>query len=148
MFVSDAFRAEWSPRVLSVLRIVVALCFLQHGLTKFFGFPGAAPAVMRIYPTLRGGLIEFIGGLLLLVRLYTPEVAFIASGEMAVAYWSAHAPRGFFPYVNGGELSVVYCFVFLFIAFAGGGSWSLDQIVGHRRLSSLPPFSSRRVSDH
>ena len=100
---------------------------------------------MRIYPTLLGGLIEFIGGLLLLVGLFTPEVAFIASGEMAVAYWSAHAPRGFFPYINGGELSVVYCFAFLFLAFAGGGSWSLDQMHRQRRLGSSV-FRSRGFS--
>ena len=126
MFMTDAFRAEWSPRVLSVLRIVAALCFLQHGLTKYLGFPGTAPAHLPIWPPGIAGAIEIIGSLLLLVGFYTRCAAFIMSGEMAVAYFLSHQPRGFFPYNNGGEPAVMYCFVFLYFAFAGGGPWSLD----------------------
>ena len=126
MFMTDAFRAEWSPRVLSVLRIVAALCFLQHGLTKYLGFPGTAPAHLLIWPAGIAGAIEIIGSLLLLVGFYTRCAAFIMSGEMAVAYFLSHQPRGFFPYNNGGEPAVMYCFVFLYFAFAGGGPWSLD----------------------
>lgn len=123
---SEAFRAEWTPRLLSVLRIVAALCFLQHGLTKFLGFPGSAPASMPLFPVLLGGLIELFGGLLLLVGLFTRPAAFIMSGEMAIAYFYAHQPHGLFPYNNGGELAIMYCFVFLYFAFAGGGPWGMD----------------------
>jgi putative oxidoreductase len=136
MFMSEAFRAEWSPRVLSVLRIVVALLFLQHGLTKLFGFPGAAPANFHWFTLAPGlaALIETFGSLALLFGFYTRVAAFIMSGEMAVAFWIAHVPNGWskagamglLPYNNGGELAVLYCFVFLYLAFAGGGPWSLD----------------------
>jgi putative oxidoreductase len=136
MFMSEAFRAEWTPRVLSVLRIVVALLFLQHGLTKLFGFSGAAPANFHWFTLAPGlaALIETFGSLALLFGFYTRVAAFIMSGEMAVAFWIAHAPNGWskaramglLPYNNGGELAVLYCFVFLYLAFAGGGPWSLD----------------------
>ena len=126
MFMTDAFRAEWSPRVLSVLRIVAALCFLQHGLTKYLGFPGTAPAHLPIWPAGIAGANEIIGSLLLLGGFYTRGAAFIMSGEMAFAYFMSHQPRGLFPYNNGGEPAVMYCFVFLYFAFAGGGPWSLD----------------------
>jgi putative oxidoreductase len=119
----------WSDRALSVLRIVAALLFLQHGLAKHFGFPHVANFDNLQTFSLVGfaGFIEIVGGLLLLVGLFTRPAAFIMSGEMAVAYFMAHAPRGFFPILNGGELAVLYCFVFLFFAIAGGGSWSLDR---------------------
>jgi putative oxidoreductase len=126
MFISESALALWAPRMLSVLRIVVALLYLQHGLTKFFGFPGSAPAAMPFFPVILGGLIETIGSILLLIGLFTRPVAFIMSGEMAIAYWYAHFPRSPFPYNNGGSLAVLYCFVFLYIVFAGPGSWSLD----------------------
>ena len=122
--------AAWAPRVLSLLRIVVALLYLQHGLTKFFGFPGSAPASMPFFPVILGGLIETIGSILLLIGLFTRPAAFIMSGEMAIAYWYAHFPRSPFPYNNGGSLAVLYCFVFLYIAFAGPGPWSLDSARG------------------
>ena len=124
--ISESFRAEWTPRLLSVLRIVVALLFLQHGLTKLFGFPGAAPANFH-WLTLAPGLaslIETFGSLALL--FYTRAAAFIMSGEMAAAYFMSHLPRNFFPYNNGGSLAVLYCFVFLYLALAGGGEWSVD----------------------
>src|SRR5215469_1371167 len=130
MFISDSALASWRPRMLSLLRIVVALLFLQHGLTKFFGFPGAAPASMPIFPVILAGLIEIIGSILLLIGLFTRPAAFIMSGEMAVAYWYAHFPRNPFPYNNGGTLAILYCFVFLYIFFAGAGPWSVDAVWG------------------
>ena len=136
MFISEAALARWAPRMLSVLRIVVALLYLQHGLTKFFGFPGPAPAALPFFPGILGGLIETIGSILLLIGLFTRPAAFIMSGEMAIAYWYAHFPRNPFPYNNGGGLAVLYCFVFLYIVFAGPGPWSLDASRGsasHRR---------------
>ena len=117
------------PYVLSILRIVVALLFLQHGLSKVFGFPVPFPA-----PSLSGLLIlaaflETVGALFLLAGVYTRIVAFILSGEMAFAYFMAHAPRSFFPLANGGGAAVAYCFIFLYIAFAGAGPWSVDRAV-------------------
>jgi putative oxidoreductase len=122
---------QWSERMLSVLRIIVGLLFLEHGLAKLFDFPHppnhVAYALLTINPGLQG-LIELIGGLLLALGLFTRPVAFILSGDMAFAYFMAHAPRGFFPLLNGGELAIVYCFLFLYYAVAGGGAWSLDHV--------------------
>jgi putative oxidoreductase len=115
--------------MLSVLRIVAALLFLQHGLAKLFQFPHVA-AFDSLQPvSLIGlaGVIEIIGSLLLLPGLFTRLAAFVMSGEMAFAYFMSHAPRSFFPILNGGELAVLYCFLFLYFAVAGGGAWSLDQ---------------------
>ncbi len=117
----------WQARLLSVLRIVVALLFIQHGSVKLFGFPAPGPAQLSTL-LLVAALIEFVGGLLVLVGLFTRVAAFIMSGEMAVAYFEAHAPKSFFPYVSGGDLAVLFCFVFLYLAFAGGGPWSLDAV--------------------
>jgi putative oxidoreductase len=128
MVISEAFRAEWAPRLRSVLRIVVALLFLQHGLTKLFGFPGTAPANFSWFALAPGlaSLIETFGSLALLFGFYTRVAAFIMSGEMAVAYFMVHQPRSFFPYNNGGDAAVLYCFVFLYLALVGGGEWSVD----------------------
>ncbi len=122
--------ASWSPRMLSVLRIITALLYLQHGLSKLFGFPHVA-----LFDNLQlfslfwfAGVIEIVGSLFLLPGLFTRAVAFIMSGEMAVAYFMVNAPRGFFPILNGGELGVLYCFVFLYFAVAGGGAWSADRL--------------------
>jgi len=130
MLMNGSVLASWSPRILSVLRIVVALLFLQHGLTKFLGFPGAAPASMPFFPVILGGVIEVIGSILLLMGLFSRPAAFIMSGEMAIAYWYAHFPRNPFPYNNGGNLAILYCFVFLYIFFAGPGPWSVDAVRG------------------
>jgi putative oxidoreductase len=124
-----ALRGAWEPRILSILRIMTGLLFLQHGMSKVFGFPPSANprpyVVMTLVPGL-AGLLELVGGALIAVGLFTRLVAFILSGEMAFAYFMSHAPRGFFPYGNAGELAVMYCFVFLYFAFAGPGAWSLD----------------------
>ena len=126
----DAFSRTWSPRVLSVLRIMTALMFLQHGTAKLLGFPRVADFQNLQLFSLLGvsGVLELVGGLLLAVGLFTRATAFILSGMMAVAYFLAHAPQGFFPLLNQGELAVVYCFVFLYLSVAGGGPLSLDAI--------------------
>lgn len=113
------------PYILSILRIVVALLFLQHGLQKYFGFPSAGPPMRPILYA--QGVIEIAGGILLLFGVYTRVVAFILAGDMAVAYFMAHFPRSFFPAVNGGDAAVLYCFVFFYMVFAGGGAWSTDR---------------------
>jgi putative oxidoreductase len=115
------------PYVLSILRIVVALLFLEHGLQKYFGFPSIGPHMRPLLYV--QGIIEIAGGILLLVGVYTRIVAFILSGDMAFAYFIAHFPRSFFPAVNGGDAAVLYCFIFLYILFAGGGAWSFDRSV-------------------
>jgi putative oxidoreductase len=119
----------WADRALGVLRIVSALLFLEHGTTKFLGFPpGASPAAFSL--SWFAGLIELVGGALLVVGLWVRPAAFIMSGTMAVAYWVAHAPRSFFPVNNGGDAAILFCFVFLYFVFAGGGAWSLDAVRG------------------
>lgn len=119
--------ATWAPRLLSVMRIVLAFTFMAHGTQKLFGFPPSDRPTVEIFSFMGfAGALEFVGGLLLLIGLFTRPVAFILSGMMAVAYFMAHAPQGFWPVVNKGELAVVYCFVFLYLSAAGGGPWSLD----------------------
>jgi putative oxidoreductase len=118
---------RYRPIILSVLRIVVGLLFVEHGTSKLFGFPDAGPPLQGLM--LVAALLEGIGGLLIVVGAFTRIVAFILSGEMAFAYFMAHAPQGFFPLVNHGEGAVFYCFVFLYFAFAGGGAWSVDRAV-------------------
>jgi putative oxidoreductase len=114
------------PYILSVLRIVVALLFLEHGLQKYFGFPSAGPPMTPLLYV--QGAIEIVGGILLLIGAYTRPVAFILAGDMAVAYFMVHFPRSFFPAMNGGDAAVLYCFVFFYIMFAGGGAWSVDRV--------------------
>lgn len=124
----DSTLNAWSPRILSVLRFVTGISILQHGASKILGFP-AFPAFTNVQiGTLQGvaGLIELVGGVLFAIGLFTRPVAFILSGFTAVAYFMVHAPKSFFSLVNGGELTVVYCFVFLYFVFAGAGPWSAD----------------------
>jgi putative oxidoreductase len=129
---TTALQNEWQPRALSIVRIMAGLLFMQHGLNKLFDFPPTpthAPYdLFTLVPGVAGAL-EALGGLLLLLGLFTRPVAFLLSGEMAIAYFRAHAPRSFFPFLNGGDLAVLYCFVFLYFAVAGGGVWSLDQLL-------------------
>lgn len=125
------------PYVLSLLRIVVGLLFMQHGLSKLFGFPSGAgfPAFSSL-PWFEGG-IEMIGGGLIVIGLFTRFAAFITSGEMAIGYFMVHAPKSFFPYVNGGNLAVLYCFVFFYLVFAGAGPISVDALLWKKKGSSL-----------
>jgi putative oxidoreductase len=120
--------------LLSVLRIMSALLFVEHGTSKVLGFPPSPMPGHFELLTLAGfsGVLELVGGALLFLGLFTRITAFILSGEMAVAYFMVHAPKDFFPLVNKGELAVLYCFVFLYLAAAGGGPWSIDSI-RHRR---------------
>jgi putative oxidoreductase len=121
---------RWAPYLQSVLRIVVAFLFIAHGTQKLFAFPVAEPRDPVPLVSLLGlaALLETLGGLLLLVGLFTRPVAFLVSGEMAVAYFMAHAPHGFWPLLNGGEPAVLFCFVWLYLAAAGPGPWSLDAL--------------------
>lgn len=122
--------ASWSDRLLSVLRIVVGLAFLHHGVSKFFGIP---PFPMPLNPLLYvAGTLELVGGALIILGLFTRPVAFVLSGMSAVGYFMVHAPKSFFPSVNGGEAILLYCFIFLFLAAAGGGAWALDAVRARR----------------
>jgi putative oxidoreductase len=138
----DSFYAAWTPRLLSVLRIVAAFLFIAHGAQKLFGFlaPTGAAAPPAFSQMWVGGVLEFFGGISLLVGLFTRPVAFILSGMMAVGYFQMHAPAGFWPLQNKGELAVLYCFLFLFLSVAGGGSWSIDRLLqrGASEAHSLP----------
>jgi putative oxidoreductase len=118
-----------APYVLSILRIMVGLLFLEHGLSRLFGFPSPIPTppVMTLYWF--AGSIEFIGGILVTLGLFTRPAVFIMSGEMAFAYFHSHAPRGFFPILNGGDGAILYCFIFFYLAFAGAGPLSLDALL-------------------
>jgi putative oxidoreductase len=132
--------AAWQPRLLGLLRIVTALLLLQHGTAKLFAFPHVAMFDNLRLLSLVGiaGVLELAGGVLLLLGICTRPVAFILSGEMAVAYFLAHAQKSFFPILNQGELAVLYCFVFLYLAVAGGGAWSLMG-QGTARDAPMPP---------
>jgi putative oxidoreductase len=123
---SHASLDKGKPYILSVRRIVVSLLFLEHGLQKYFGFPSAGPPMRPLLYV--QGVIEIGGGILLFLGAYTRLVAFILAGDMAVAYFLVHFPRSFFPAANGGDAAVLYCFVFFFMVFPGGGPWSLDRI--------------------
>lgn len=121
--------SEWTPYALGILRIVAGLIFLEHGSQKLLGFPDGERAFVDAF-TLSwwAGLLELILGALIVVGLFTRLAAFVASGEMAFAYWLAHAPQNFFPVNNAGDAAILYCFVFLFLVFAGPGKWSLNGL--------------------
>lgn len=124
------FPTRWSPCLLSVMRIVAAFLFMAHGSVKLFGMPAAQPAEPVPLLSLMGvgGILELFGGLLLLLGLFTRPVAFILAGQMAVAYFVWHAPQGFWPLLNRGELAALYCFVLFYFTAAGGGPWSVDHL--------------------
>jgi putative oxidoreductase len=124
--------AVWQPRVLSVLRIVSGLLLLQYGTAKLIGWPPVEMFKNLQWFSLFGiaGMFELIGGTLMILGLFTRPVAFVLSGEMAAAYFIEHFPRSFFPVLNHGDLAVILCFTFFYLAFAGGGPWSLDAVRG------------------
>jgi len=126
----DSISSQWSLRLLSVLRIVTAFLFMPHGAQKLFGFLAPEHAVLPPLFSLLGlaGMLEFFGGLFLLLGIFTRPVAFVLSGEMAVAYFMVHAPKGFWPLRNGGDLAAILSFVFIYLALAGGGAWSVDRL--------------------
>jgi putative oxidoreductase len=119
---------RYTPYALAALRIVTALIFIEHGTQKLFAFPAppasGLPALLSMSGI--GGIMELVGGLFILVGAFTRPVAFLLSGEMAVAYWMFHAPRSVFPLLNGGDAAILYCFVFLLFVFTGPGAWSVD----------------------
>lgn len=116
--------------MLGVLRIVSALIFMAHGTQKILGFPPSERVSQAFSLSWIAGVFELIGGALLALGLFTRPVAFVLSGLMAFAYWLAHAPRSFYPVLNGGDAAILYCFLFLYIVFAGPGRWSLDGLLG------------------
>ena len=131
MFESAAFRDVWAPRLLSVVRIFLGLCYLQFGLSKYFGFPTAQPQGFAIFSLVGlAGAIEIVGSLCLTLGVYTRWAAFIMSGEMAVAFLIVQHrfTRSFFPIANGGTLEVVFCFFFFTFFLVGGGAWCLDRL--------------------
>ena len=123
----DKLLSPYRPHIYTLLRIVAGLLFAQHGAQKLFGALGGKPVELMSQMGL-AGVLEFVGGLMIALGLFTSPVAFIVSGQMAVAYFQVHVPRGFWPITNGGELAALYCFVFLYFAAAGSGKWSIDAI--------------------
>jgi putative oxidoreductase len=120
--------SKYQPQALAILRIVTGLTFMAHGVIKLFGFPeGAQPGQQEIATLLGiGGILETVGGLLIILGLFTRPTAFVLSGMMAVAYWMFHAPSGLYPAVNGGDAAILFCFIFLYLVTSGPGAWSLD----------------------
>lgn len=129
----NTFLTNWSPQILSVLRIITGFLILWHGSQKLFAFPPPERAALASALMTFAGILEFGGGILIIIGLFTRPVVFILSGLMAVAYFMAHAPGGFLPLINHGELAVLYCFVFFYLFFAGGGAWSLDNLIGRNK---------------
>ena len=129
--------SRWQPQILAILRIMTALLFLQHALIKLFGFPPhGKPGLQQIGTLLwAAGVIELVTGLLVLLGLWTRLAAFVAAGEMAVGYWMIHGQQSFYPAVNMGEAAVLFCVVFLYLAAAGPGAWSVD---GARFRAGMP----------
>lgn len=130
----DRFLGSYSAYIYAVLRIMAGLTFAFHGSQKLFGIPGNKPPLPLMSFMGIGGLIELVCGLLIALGLWVSYAAFVASGEMAVAYFMLHFPKGFLPIVNQGDLAVLYCFVFLYIAAQGSGVWSLDTLTGRSKI--------------
>ena len=142
----NSYLGRFAPPLLSILRIITAFLFVEHGTQKLLNFPGTRSSPTELM-SMTGvtGTLELVGGTLLLIGLFTRPVAFVMSGFMAFAYFIAHAPQGFWPLVNRGELAVLYCFVFLYLSAAGGGPWGLDawrsqgkpagEVLGDRRAA-------------
>lgn len=128
----NATLARWAPYALALLRIMTALLFIEHGTAKLLAFPASdmRPAFLTLGWI--AGLMEIVGGGLVLVGFWTRATAFLLSGQMAVAYFMAHAPGSFFPLLNGGDAAILFCFVFFYIVFAGPGAWSLDAARSRR----------------
>jgi putative oxidoreductase len=138
----------WAPRVLSLLRIIAGLLFMAHGLSKFFGFPTPFPLPGPLPPLLMAaGTIELVAGGLITLGLFTRLAAFIASGEMAAAYFIQHAPKSFWPLANMGEAAILFCFVFFYLVFAGPGPWSLDAVLRRKPMANSARVGGNDGSD-
>ena len=129
---ANFFMSRWQSELLGLLRVVTGLLFIEHGTSKLLGFPPSPmqPPLMSLAGI--AGVFELVGGALIILGLFTRPVAFVLSGQMAIAYWLVHAKMGPFPLVNHGELAILYCFVFLYLSAAGGGRWSLDGMMARR----------------
>jgi putative oxidoreductase len=136
----------WPSRMLSVLRIVVGVVFITFGTMKLFGYPplppGTPPFGLMSQAGI-GGMLEVVGGLLIILGLFTRPVAFVLSGEMAVAYFQFHFPQSFFPTTNLGTPAILYCFLFLYFVFAGAGEWSVDAMIARRRRGAQSPRAEK-----
>lgn len=134
--------AMWQPTVLSLLRFVAGLAFLDHGTAKLFGFPPVASYAHALAPLmLAEGIIETTCGALICIGLLTRVAAFIASGEMAIGYFMSHASKSPFPVLSGGDAALLFCFIFFYLAFAGGGAWSLDRLLAGPRSWLAGPLA-------
>jgi putative oxidoreductase len=138
----DVDVVTWAPRARALLRIMAGLLFVSHGIAKLFGFPpggwqGPVPEVGTL--VWFAALIELVGSPFIIVGLFTRPVAFLLSGEMAVAYFSAHAPHSFFPILNHGEGAILYCFIFFYLFVAGAGAWSIDGVRALKPAPAPPP---------
>jgi putative oxidoreductase len=147
MIFSDELSKVWTPRILGLLRIIVGFLFVQHGTAKLFGVPHIAMFDGLHLASLLGvaGMLELVGGTLIMIGLFTQPAAFLLSGEMAIGYFMVHAPQGFLPILNQGEPAVLYCFIFLYLFFAGAGAYSLDRLLeghmpwsGHHHPPGIP----------
>ena len=136
MSIFEPARSPWPERMLAVLRIVTGLTFFWAGTTKIFGWPPPPmpmPPIELLSQMGIGGVMEIVGGILIMLGLFTRPVAFLLSGEMAVAYFQFHFPQSFYPITNNGVGAVLYCFIFLYFVFSGAGAWSLDGLIARRR---------------
>ncbi|MFT8243756.1 DoxX family protein [Roseomonas sp. BN140053] len=137
MLPNDTLLTVWAPRMLAVLRIMTALLFIAHGSQKLLDFPPLGrplPEAMTL--SWFAGVLELVGGILVLLGLFTRPVAFILAGEMAFAYFMGHAPRNFFPVLNGGDAAILFCFIFLYLSVAGPGAWALDNARRSRSVAA------------
>lgn len=135
------FLHGWAPQLLSILRILAAATFFTHGAMKLFAWPAPFPYPLNTM-LYTAAVLEVVGGLFLIIGLFSRPVAFVLSGLMAFAYFIGHSPRGFFPVLNGGEAAMLFCFIFLYIAAAGPGLWSVDAVVGRARDASRTASSA------
>jgi putative oxidoreductase len=139
MSIFEPSRSPWTGRMLSVFRIVAGLMFITFGTMKLFGYPPSPVPMPPITLTSQlglAGILEIVGGLLIVLGLFTRPVAFVLAGEMAVAYFQGHAPQSFFPVSSGGVPAVLYCFFFLYLMLAGAGPWSVDAVIAGRRTAA------------
>ena len=147
MSIFETSRSLWTGRMLSIYRIVAGLVFLTEGTMKLFNYP---PAPTPGFPAKlvsemgAAGLIETIGGLAIILGLFTRPVAFILAGEMAIAYFQVHFPQSFFPTVNGGIPPILYCFLYLYLVFAGAGPWSIDALIARARYGESAEIAGTR----